>query len=339
MFCKRRITVIIAVTALCAAMQPRQILQAFREETVLLPVKQGVLEGTWTWPDGNGPWPAALLIQGSGPLDRDGNGPGGAGAGEMALLARGLAERGTAVLRFDKAGTGRSPVIRREEDLRWEDGTEYAVLWTERMRQRKEVSAFFLIGHSEGALTALEAARRTDPDGVILLASPGFPAGTVLRLQLISRVPWLYGEADRVLSELEQGRPAENTDERLNLLFRPSVQPFLKGLLQDDPRRSIRALSCLVLMIQGDRDSQVGTKNGKALQQAARDGEFRIISGMNHVLKTVPSDRDSQEESYGNPLIPLSPGLADMTARWIQRRSSQRDIQKKTDRENRGQPP
>lgn len=180
MFCKRRITVIIAVTALCAVMQPRQILQAFREETVLLPVKQGVLEGTWTWPDGNGPWPAALLIQGSGPLDRDGNGPGGAGAGEMALLARGLAEQGTAVLRFDKAGTGRSPVIRREEDLLWEDGTAYAILWTERMRQRKEVSAFFLIGHSEGALTALEAARRTDPDGVVLLASPGFPAGTVL---------------------------------------------------------------------------------------------------------------------------------------------------------------
>lgn len=313
---RRRIIMLLAV--LWGLLHPWAA-EAFHEETVLLPLRQGVLEGTWTEPDSSGPWPAALLIQGSGPTDRDGNGPGGAGAGEMALLARGLAERGVAVLRFDKGGTGRSAVIQREEDLCWQDGTDQAVRWAALIRQKKEVSALFLIGHSEGALTAMEAAPRVMPDGMVLLASPGFPAGTLLRKQLIDRFPWLYEKGSAALGQLERGETADPRDDRLDFLLRPSVQPFLKGLLSADPQQDMRALPCAVLILQGDRDSQVGTENGKALKEAAPEGELRIIRGMNHVLKTAPPDRESQEMSYESALLPLSPGMADMTAEWILR--------------------
>ena len=63
----------------------------------------------------------------------------------------------------------------------------------------------------------------------------------------------------------------------------------------------------------------MGIENGKALKEAEPEGELRIIRGMNHVLKTAPPDRESQELSYESAFLPLTPGLADMTAEWIVR--------------------
>src|SRR5690242_17860196 len=79
------------------------------EHELALPTAWGQLSGTLLLPEGEGPWPVALLVAGSGPTDRDGNSAlDGLPLDSLKLLARGLAGRGIASLRYDKRGVGAS---------------------------------------------------------------------------------------------------------------------------------------------------------------------------------------------------------------------------------------
>ena len=65
----------------------------------------GTLSGTLELPTGSGPFPVALIVAGSGPVDRDGNSPkSGLQTDCYKLLAEALAGRGIASLRYDKRG-------------------------------------------------------------------------------------------------------------------------------------------------------------------------------------------------------------------------------------------
>ncbi len=65
------------------------------------------LHGTLETPDASAPWPAVLIVAGSGPTDRDGNSAGLPGANDsLKQLALGLAKQGIASVRYDKRGIG-----------------------------------------------------------------------------------------------------------------------------------------------------------------------------------------------------------------------------------------
>src|SRR4051812_15401714 len=77
------------------------------EHELALPTAWGQLAGTLSLPEGRGPWPAVLLIAGAGPTDRDGNNSLlGTHIDNLKRLARALAARGIASLRYDKRGVG-----------------------------------------------------------------------------------------------------------------------------------------------------------------------------------------------------------------------------------------
>lgn len=98
----------------------------------------GALAGTLVLPAGAGPFPAAILVSGSGPTDRDGNSRDGAGGvalrnDALKLLAEGLAARGIATLRFDKRGVGASAgAVTSEADVRVGDFVEDVRRWRAR---------------------------------------------------------------------------------------------------------------------------------------------------------------------------------------------------------------
>jgi uncharacterized protein len=165
------------------------------------------LAATLTLPPGKGPFPAVVLITGSGPQDRD---EALAGHRPFYVLADYLTRRGIAVLRADDRGAGKST-----GDY-WagttsEDFATDALAGVKFLAARADIrkNQIGLVGHSEGGLVAPLAATRDDPDAkrlafLVLLAGPGVPLPEVLteqnRLILTAQhVPESYIDADQAM--------------------------------------------------------------------------------------------------------------------------------------------
>jgi pimeloyl-ACP methyl ester carboxylesterase len=139
------------------------------------------LAGTLTLPRGTGPFPAALLITGSGPQDRN----------EMILnhkpflvLADYLTRRGIAVLRVDDRGVGGSTGDTMRSTT--EDFAGDVLAGVDYLKSRKEINPheIGLIGHSEGGIIApLVASRSKDVAFIVMMAGTGLPGEEVIHLQ------------------------------------------------------------------------------------------------------------------------------------------------------------
>lgn len=253
-----------------------------------------------------------LLISGSGPTDRNGNSPMLPGKNNsLQMLAEGLAMNGIASLRYDKRGVGESAkAMVAEADLRFETYIDDAVAFCEQLRADKRFSAVVIAGHSEGSLIGMAAARRCDASGFISIAGAGRPAADILRAQLAGKLPSaLAAQSDAILKGLETGSTTDKPPVELFAIYRPSVQPYLISWFRYDPAKSIAALSVPVLIVQGTTDIQVSVDDAKRLAAARPRAKLLILEGMNHVLKSVPADRDKQVASYGDPTLLLAPDL------------------------------
>ena len=256
--------------------------------------------------------PVVLLIAGSGPTDRNGNSPMLAGKNNsMLMLAEGLAMNGIASLRYDKRGIGESAkAMVAETDLRFETYIDDAVSFCEQLRADKRFSAVVIAGHSEGSLIGMVAARRCNASGFVSIAGAGRPAADILRTQLAGKLPpALATQSDAILKDLEAGSTTDKPPVELSALYRPSVQPYLISWFRYDPAKSIAALSVPVLIVQGTTDIQVSVDDAKRLAAANPPAKLLILEGMNHVLKSVPADREKQMASYGDPTLVLAPDL------------------------------
>jgi pimeloyl-ACP methyl ester carboxylesterase len=285
-------------------------------------VHEDGLEGTFVYPDGNGPFPAVLIIAGSGPTDRDGNNPLGVMAASYRKLADALAAAGIASLRYDKRGIGKSVDIRwRESDMRFTTYIDDAAHWATWLSHQPGVGSVFLAGHSEGSLIASVVAAHEPVAGVVLLAGAGRRIGDVLRAQLAaaSAPTTLRAEANRILAELEAGRTVDMVNPALFAIFRPSVQPFLISWLRLDPADEVRAIKAPLLIVRGGRDLQVGDADYQALAQARPDAELLVIDTMNHTLKDVGEGREANLLGYSDPAPPLAHGLAERIVAFIVR--------------------
>ena len=142
------------------------------------------LHGTFSVPHGKGPFPAVVLVAGSGPQDRDEN---VFNHKLFLVLADHLARQGMAVLRYDKRGVGKSGgVYQGATTLDFASDTEAAVRF---LRTRTDVDQrnIGIVGHSEGGLIApLVAASDPKVAFVVLLAAPGV-RGAALMVEQLAR--------------------------------------------------------------------------------------------------------------------------------------------------------
>ena len=278
------------------------------------------LAGTLIRPSADRP-PAALLIAGSGPTDRDGRSRSLA-APYLKNLAEGLAARGIASLRYDKRGVARSAAAGpSEQDLRFDHYVADAARWAAWLHGRGDLGPVALAGHSEGALIATRASLRTPTGSLILLAPPGRPFGAVLRDQLreTPMPPALLDEALATLGALERGEATPSVSPPLFALFRPSVQPYLLSMIAVDPARELSAIRGRVLIVSGGRDLQITANDIAALVRARPDAEHYHRAAMNHVLADAPEDREGNVLLYADPTTALAPGLVDAVAAFIAR--------------------
>jgi uncharacterized protein len=268
--------------------------------------------GSLLTPPGARPGPAVLLIAGSGPTDRNGDSTvPQVKPANLRLIAEGLAAAGVPSLRYDKRAIAKSaPAALNEADLRFTTAVDDAVLFARLLRAQPGVTCVILLGHSEGALVAALAAQKIETCGVIEVSGVGRPFGQVLREQLAAQMlpPPVAAQIDAGLTELEHGRQIANIP-GLEALFRPSVQPYLISQLTIDPAKALAAVKAPVLILQGDNDVQVSVQDARLLAAARPDAKLVILPGMNHVLKTAPSERAGNLAAYADPNRPLAPGV------------------------------
>ncbi len=290
---------------------------------IQLDTGSGVLKGSLILPRSDHPQPVVLFVSGSGPTDRDGNGPGARNAA-LQRLAEALARQRIASVRFDKRGVADSRSAEPDEShLSVERYVDDLVGWIRLLEADPRFSRVILLGHSEGALIASLAADRVSVGGVVTLAGSGRPIDVVLREQLAGQLsPAALASAQWIIDQLLRGTPVPEVPRELLVLLRPSVQPYLISLFRQDPARAFAGIRAPALIIQGTHDVQVDVADARALHRAKPEAELAIIPGMNHVLRIAPASLPAQLPTYDDPKLPLAREVVQRVAAFVEHSGS-----------------
>jgi uncharacterized protein len=267
-----------------------------------------------TRPGGDGPFPAVIMVAGSGPTDRNWNSPLIPGTnGSAALLARVLTDAGFITLRYDKTGSGpqaKENAMLLAGKLSLKSYRAELAGGMQFLGARPDVipSRIFVLGNSEGCLHALYyQAHATDMPftGLVLAAPMARPTGVLARSQISVQLAGIPGSEgwlssyDTAMADFVNGR-AVKVDENLpegirNLILSvtyPANQPFARELWTTDPIPLLSRISAPVLVVIGKRDIQVDWQaDGEIYQAYAKDHKnitVRFPENADHVLKYEP---------------------------------------------------
>lgn len=277
------------------------------EESVVLKAGTGDIYGTLKVPVNNKPIPVALIIAGSGPTDRNGNQP-QMKNNSLKMLSDGLFYNKIATLCFDKRGiAGSKAAGKNEADLRFDDYVNDVRSWIDLLAKDKRFSEIVIIGHSEGSLIGMIAAQDNKKiSKYISVAGVGEPAANILKEQLGKQMAAQPQVArDMIFSyidKLDKGETITDVPASLNMLFRPSVQPYMISWFKYNPQEEISKLTIPVLVLQGTTDIQVTVRQAGLLAGANKKAKKIIIDKMNHVMKnSETTDQPTQvKDSYTN---------------------------------------
>jgi pimeloyl-ACP methyl ester carboxylesterase len=312
------------------------------------------LAGTLTVPRTTGPHPAALLISGSGPQDRNeevyGHRP-------FLVIADDLTRRGIAVLRVDDRGVGGSRGTR--EAATSEDYAADALAAVGFLKSRQEIDPrrIGLIGHSEGGLVApMTAARAREIAFIVLLAAPGLTGAdiAVLQARTMLRAAGAPESAIETQTRIQTAMLkvlSETTDEatirtrgreilraelvragdleatqlpaverQLEPQIRRALTPWSRFFMIYDPRPALSRLRCPVLAMNGTTDAQVpAAENLSAIESALRTGgnpAVTIVSlpNLNHLFQTSTTGALSEYAKIEETFAPIA---LETMGRWI----------------------
>jgi uncharacterized protein len=320
----------------------------YREEEVTFANSKAKisLAGTLTLPSGQGPFPGAILIAGSGPHDRDEN---VAGHRPFLVLADHLTRKGIAVLRYDKRGIGKS--TGNFDQATTEDFASDATVALDYLKSRNEINAkkVGLIGHSEGGLIApMIASRSSDVTWVVLLAAPGLKGEQIMLLQseLILKVAGFdddriarardfnlqsYAlarkEKDPEVLEAKLTDLVDSTGMSTTLpptTLKPQAKmmtsAWFRFFLDYDPIPALKKTQCPVLALNGDKDLQIASKENlaqieKALQEGGnKDFQTHELAGLNHLFQHAPTGSPIE---YGGIQETFAPEALTFVSDWI----------------------
>jgi len=282
---------------------------------------------------------AALLLPGSGPVDRDGDVPGlNVTPRTLKLIAGVLDELGIMSLRFDKYFTGRTGAGAYAADPGRIDlvafirqaAAAYRVLAAQ---PEARADALLIAGHSEGGLYALLTAQRVRPHpaGIALLQPMAEPLLSTVELQATAQLiaDVAAGRLDpavaarnasgvrHAIGEFRAGRPVDTSE-----LLPGIVRRLTPGLLIAENARYVRQMDAVhplaaaaevapgtrVLVTGGTRDRNVPVSAIKLLAlvlggAGATGPGLRVLAGIDHFLHAAGT-------SCNEPVLAPAPAAA-----------------------------
>ena len=120
-----------------------------------------------------------------------------------------------------------------------------------------------------------------------------------------------------MVTRLLRGEAVADVPAPLAGLFRPSVQPYVASWLLRDPAEELTRVRCPVLVAGGTADLQVRATEARMLAAARPGTRLLVVPGMNHVLKAPAEGRTANLQAYGDPGLPLAPGLVEGIASFV----------------------
>jgi pimeloyl-ACP methyl ester carboxylesterase len=285
--------------------------QNYTSRDVTLTANDGIkLAGTLTLPGtASAPYPAVLLVHGSGCNDRDETiGPNKV----FAQIANHLSNAGYAVLRYDKRSCGKSGGAFPLRDRLIADARDALAF----VRAQPEIDAkrIYVLGHSEGGeLVPSIAIADRHLRGIVLMAPPALPLERVLMQQLLRNVPpaqqaTARRKAQALFAAIESGK-AKTAEER-----------WLRSSFGIDPTSLIARVPCPMLILQGTKDIQVLPADTPRLVAAARaarrDLTVVMLDGDDHLFIKLGPDEQSTGGEYFVPAY-LDPKLFAAIIEWL----------------------
>jgi pimeloyl-ACP methyl ester carboxylesterase len=339
--------------------EPKKPYPYLEEEAVYENKEAGIkLAGTLTLPKGPGPFPAVILISGSGAQDRNEtvfqHKP-------FLVLSDYLTRRDLAVLRVDDRGVGGSTgSVSDSTSLDFAQDVQTGVNFLKR-HKKIDPQRIGLIGHSEGGIIApIAAAQSQDIAFIVLMAGTGLTGEEILYLQgaLISRAEGI-GEEDIQKSTQEQRRifavvkrekdtdglkkalrqlyeediaklneeerkEAELTEEQWQAEIKRITSKWFRFFLTYDPKTALRKVTCPVLALNGELDLQVPPKENLAAIEMAlieagnKDFTLKELPKLNHLFQTAKTGAVSE---YARIEETISPAALEIIGDWIAART------------------
>lgn len=316
------------------------------EEIVFLQEKEGfLLAGTITRPTGEGPFPAVVLISGSGAQNRDeelmGHRP-------FLVLADALTRSGIVVLRYDDRGFAESGGdVSLATTLDFADDAEAALNHLKTLTY-VDTENMGIIGHSEGGIIGpIVAQRREDLSFLVLMAGSGVDGVAVLEdqtaailraqqapesviTQAVTTNLTVYAtilDESLTIEERKEsvmqallavGMPPEQAKSQISALFSPWYMTFLRL----DPSFYLQQLTIPVMILNGTKDTQVSAAlHVPAIESALLSGEntrftTKVYEGLNHLFQ--PAITGSPDE-YASIEITIDPQVLQDISSWIVR--------------------
>lgn len=327
-----------------------------REVTYESPRERVTLAGTLTLPRGDGPFPAVILISGSGPQDRDetlfGHKP-------FLILADRLTRRGIAVLRVDDRSVGKSGPENPNATIETHaTDVEAGVAF---LRTQKEIDPkrVGLVGHSEGGIiAAVVASRSKDVSFIVSLAGTGLPGSEINPLQVEAILRANGGTSEEGIKTMVAAQrkimalvAKDAGDQALRAAVdeamaaakkyvpdaeKPTAQAALeaelamlqtawfKGFVRLDPRAYWSKVTVPVLAIIGDKDTQVPADKNLGEIKAAlaraknKDATTEKLPGLNHLFQNATT---GHPDEYPKIQETFDPKTLDRVSDWLASRA------------------
>lgn len=300
---------------------------SFAEEKVVIGSGRWQLPGLLTIPKGEGPFPAAVLVHGSGPHDQDETiGPNK----PFRDLAEGLASHGIAVLRYEKRTKAHGKQMTADDLKKFtimDETVDDAIEAGNFLRTRPKIdkNRIIVIGHSLGGFAIPRiAAGDKQLRGFVLLAANNGPSEDAIARQTkyISELdgpqnvrPELLKQIEEVRAQGEKIKKLTAADLNSGTIILGAAPAYWLDLRAHDPLVEIKNVNRPMLFMQGGRDYQV-TADGdfarweEAIKSSGKESlcQFKLYPDLNHLMiagkgKCVPSEYTTKSGNVDEAVV------------------------------------